>query len=214
MPDSVDRVKAAYDKWAAVYDSNDNATRDLNAEALRLQSSLRLTDRSVLEIGCGTGLNTVWLAERARRVVAVDFSEGMLAKARRRADLENVYFQESDITKPWPFEADTFDLIVANLVLEHASHLRGIFREAHRVTTAKGQFYIGELHPYKQLRGSQARYEDAETGEEVRVPAFHHATSELVNDALEAGFVLQRIGEWQGEQDAIPRLLTLLFEQA
>ena len=213
MSESGDRIRDAYDRWAAVYDSDENPTRDLNAEALRQQSSLKLAGQSVLEIGCGTGGNTVWLAEQAQRVVAVDFSEEMLARARRRAGSANVRFRKGDITQPWPFEAGTFDLVVANLVLEHVEDLSFLFRETHRVTTPEGQLYLSELHPYKQLQGAQARYEDAETGEEVHVSAFRHTTSEFVNGALEAGFALRRMDEWKGEQDTIPRLLTLLFER-
>ena len=37
-----------------------------------------------MELGCGTGKNTVWLAGRARALVALDFSDGMLTRARER----------------------------------------------------------------------------------------------------------------------------------
>ena len=38
-----------------------------------------------LDLGCGSGGNAVWLAERGWRVTAVDFSEVALAEAKRRA---------------------------------------------------------------------------------------------------------------------------------
>ena len=34
--------------------------------------------RDVLDLGCGTGRHTVWMAETGARVTAVDFSENML----------------------------------------------------------------------------------------------------------------------------------------
>lgn len=70
-----------------------------------------------------------------------------------------------------------------------------------------------ELHPYKQLQGSQARYRHPETGEEVRVPAFRHSVSEYLNAGIEAGFMLRRMGEWQNVSDGASRLITLLFER-
>ncbi len=212
MPETSAEVRKAYNVWVHQYDTNENATRDLNAALLRRQP-LELADKSVLEIGCGTGLNTSWLAERARRVVGADFSEGMLRQARRRLDAHKVGLLRADVTQPWPF-AQGFDLIVANLVLEHVRELGPLFREARRVLLPGGLLYVAELHPYRQLGGSQAKYREAETGEEVLVPAFVHQVSEYVNAGLAAGLALRRLGEQQNDADTIPRLLTLLFERA
>jgi ubiquinone/menaquinone biosynthesis C-methylase UbiE len=172
MTNSTRSVQSAYNQWATVYDSDNNPTRDLNAKVLRKQN-FNLIGRSVLEIGCGTGLNTIWLADRAQN----------------------------------------FDLIVVNLVLEHLENLSHIFQEAHRVLRSGGQLYIGELHPYRQLQGSQAQYKDSQTGEEILVLAFNHSVSEFINEGISAGFVLRRIDEWKQPTDEIPRLLTLLFDR-
>ena len=91
-------VQAAYDRWAAVYDTDQNPTRDLNGAALRCQP-FELGGRAVLEVGCGTGLNTAWLAPRAARVVGVDFSQGMLARARHRIGSLNVLLLMPDVTR-------------------------------------------------------------------------------------------------------------------
>jgi hypothetical protein len=74
-----------------------------------------------------------------------------------------------------------------------------------------GLLYISELHPYKQLQGSQARYRDPETGAAVLVPAFHHSLSEYINGGIGAGLTLRRVEERQNVSDATPRLMTLLF---
>ena len=205
-------VQAAYDRWAAVYDRDPNPTRDLNALALRRQR-FALRGRALLEIGCGTGLNTAWLAARARRVIGVDFSQGMLARAQRRISSPNVQFVTTDVTQPWPFQEDAFGLVLATLILEHVDDLGHVFAEAWRVLQAGGHFYIGELHPYKQLLGSQARYQEEGSGGEVLVPAFLHTVAEFVNGAVGAGFAVERLEEWQAEADTVPRLLTLLLRR-
>ena len=212
MPGTSAEVRNAYNVWVHQYDTNENATRDLNAAVLRRQP-LELAGKSVLEVGCGTGLNTCWLADHARQVVGADFSEGMLRQARRRLKEQRVDLLRTDVTKPWPF-AQAFDLVVANLVLEHVRQLEPLFREAHRVLLPGGQLYIAELHPYRQLRGAQAKYRDAGTGEEVLVPAFVHQVSEFVNAGLATGLALRRLGEHRGDADTVPRLLTLSFERA
>ena len=52
----------------------------------------------VLEVGCGTGTNAVWLAQRGFRVVALDLSERAIARARDRAAKAgvNVDFRVAD----------------------------------------------------------------------------------------------------------------------
>ncbi|MGH7634437.1 MAG: methyltransferase domain-containing protein, partial [Gemmatimonadaceae bacterium] len=89
-------VAHAYDRWAARYETDRNPTRDLDAAVLR-RSPLRVRNRDVLELGAGTGKNTRWLAGEARNLIAMDFSAGMLAEARRNVRASNVRFLEHDI---------------------------------------------------------------------------------------------------------------------
>lgn len=212
MSDTTTRIQQAYDRWAEIYDTNENPTRDLNYKTIR-EASLGLEGKKVLEVGCGTGLNTAYLADAAAEVVGIDISEEMLAKARQRIETKNVSFLVTDITQKWNFKDHSFDLIVANLVLEHIEDLQHVMSEIFRVLRANGMGYIAELHPYKQLQQSQAKYEDPETGEEVLVDAFSHSISEYVNTALAEGFDLERIEEYEKEGENIPRLLTLLFKK-
>jgi len=67
-------VRDAYDRWAVQYDDNRNRTRDLNMQCLR-RANLPLAGARVFEAGCGTGLNTEFLAGQGARVTAMDFSE-------------------------------------------------------------------------------------------------------------------------------------------
>lgn len=202
-------VQHAYNEWVHQYDTNVNPLRDLNAQVLR-QQPFDLTGKRILEIGCGTGGNTIWLAHRAQWVVGMDMSEGMLRKARRHLETADVSVLQADITQPWPLE-QAFDVLVATLVLEHVNNLGHVFDEAHRVLRPSGMLYISELHPYKQLQGAQAKYGDVQTGTDVLVPAFRHTLAEYINTGLDAGFVLRRVGEWQNEADVDLRLVTFLF---
>lgn len=209
---SLSSIQKAYNEWADVYDTNKNTTRDLNVRVLREQS-FQLANKQVLETGFGTGLNTEYLSSKADHVTGIDFSGAMIAKARSRINKKNVNLLQGDLTGPWPFENNSFDFISSNLVLEHIEDLAHIFREAYRVLRRGGTCYLSELHPYKQLQKSQAKYISRETGEEVLVDAFLHPVAEYINEGLNAGFSLRKMGEHQAEKDEIPRLLTLLFEK-
>lgn len=214
--DDLPEVARAYDHWAASYDADRNVTRDLDAQVLR-RAPLAVAGRDVLELGCGTGKNTAWLAEHARSVVALDFSAGMLARARERLGDSRVRFVRHDVREPWPVPDASVDVVIGNLVLEHVGDLAPIYAEATRVLRPRGQLWLCELHPERQRQGGQAHFTDAATGETVHVAAHRHTVGEYVNGGIAAGLVLRHLGEWleDGAQgDAAPRLLSVLFEKA
>jgi ubiquinone/menaquinone biosynthesis C-methylase UbiE len=213
MSDISHRVRDAYDNWAEVYNTDENKTRDLNAGILKSF----LTDikkKRILEIGCGTGINSEYFARHAESLTGIDISEKMLNQARKRVRHSNAVFLNSDITRPWQFEDQSFDVISANLVLEHIEDLSHIYNEAFRVLDQQGLLYIAELHPFRQLNQSQARFTHQKTGELILVDAFLHPISEYLNEAISSGFLLIGAGEHQTEDDKLPRLLTLLFQKS
>jgi ubiquinone/menaquinone biosynthesis C-methylase UbiE len=216
QPSNKPEVAVAYNEWAETYDSDHNRTRDLAAQALR-QADLNFADRNVVEVGCGTGRNTEWLARSAAGatdIVALDFSEKMLARAKDRVRDPRVRFIQHDIRATWPLADASADVVIVMLVMEHVELLLPIFAEAARTLRAGGELFICELHPMRQLSGGQAQFTSTQTGERQLVPAFLHNTSDYVNAGLSSGFELARLGEWR-DADALPkdlpRLLSLHF---
>lgn len=207
-------VLDAYERWACDYDIDPNRTRDLDAAALRA-AGLPLEGAVVVEFGAGTGKNSVFLASLARRLIALDFSPAMLARARAKVPAQHVSFVEHDVTRVWPVPGAGADVVVGSLVLEHVEHLEPVFREAARALRVGGTLYVCELHPYRQLGGSQARF-TAPDGE-TRIAAYLHSTAEYIMAAVAAGFRLDAIAEPAdatpppGQTAAMPRLLQLRF---
>src|SRR5436190_1726568 len=103
-------IQKAYNEWSETYDTDDNLTRDLDQKVTR-GTLANLQFNSILEIGCGTGKNTAFLVQIGERVHALDFSEGMIQKAREKVNVENVRFSVADIIQPWPCEDRAYDLI-------------------------------------------------------------------------------------------------------
>ncbi|MBA2687331.1 MAG: class I SAM-dependent methyltransferase [Gemmatimonadaceae bacterium] len=210
-------VRAAYASWAESYDANENRTRDLDAEVLR-RHELDIAGRDVLEIGCGTGKNTEWLAQHAESVTALDFSPEMLSLARTRVNVGHVTFIEHDIQRSWPVPDESFNAVIGNLVLEHVCNIRIVFEEAQRVLRTNGTLFLCELHPFRQRLGSQAQFTDLQSGERLKVEAYVHDVSEYVNAGIDAGLRLVRIGEWSDDLDrqanSPPRLLSVLFNRS
>jgi len=201
-----------YDQWSATYDSVENKTRDL--EKLACETTLAgIKFKNVLELGGGTGKNTSWLAERAERVMSVDFSEEMQAVAKAKVGNANVEFRIGDVREPWRFDGFGADLITCSLILEHVEDLNFVFEQAGRTLTSNGHFYVCELHPFKQYEGSEARFE-ADDGLQV-TECFQHHVSDYTNAAIANGFEVERLDEWFDNDDrrTTPRLISFVFER-
>ncbi|HET9485976.1 MAG TPA: class I SAM-dependent methyltransferase [Chryseosolibacter sp.] len=205
-------VRQSYDLWAEDYDSVDNKTRDLEGLALR-DALEKIEFDTCLEIGCGTGKNTQWLAARAKKVTAVDFSEQMLAMARKKIDSGNVLFQQADITRPWTFTSEKYPLITFSLVLEHVEQLEPVLIEAERRLSTGGHIYVGELHPFKQYTGTKARF-DTVGGQHV-IACFNHHVSDFIRAAKTAALRLEDAEEYFDGNDrgTIPRILAMIFRK-
>lgn len=205
-------IQNAYNEWSEIYDSNQNLTRDLDQQITRETLGGQHFD-SILEIGCGTGKNTAFLVTIGTHVHALDFSQGMIEKAKEKVKAENVRFEMADITKRWPCDDASYDLITCNLVLEHIADLSHIFAEATRTLQTGGKFFINELHPFKQYRGTKARFERAE--QTIEVDAFVHNISDFIACAKAVGLELVTLGEyWHAEdQGKPPRLISFMFRK-
>lgn len=171
-------TQEAYNHWAESYDSVVNKTRDLERTAAK-QLLTNADFSKVVEIGCGTGKNTVWIADKAQDLQAVDFSEEMMNIARQKINNQHVQFVQADITKQWKLNKAT--LITCSLVLEHIENIDFVFEQAANTLENSGCFYICELHPYKQLQASRARFEHE--GKLVQLEYFVHHISDFFASA-------------------------------
>ena len=206
-------IKEAYDSWARRYDLDENLTRDLDRIIMEKTLGDSRLDKTI-EIGCGTGKNTLFLSRISRTVHAIDFSEKMIKLAEERPNSGNVTFSITDITEKWPCKDQSAQFISCNLVLEHIENLSFIFSEAYRILTGKGRFFISELHPFRQYQGKKARF--VKKDKTFEISAFVHNISEFINAAINSGFILTKMNEWHHpeEKHNPPRIVSFIFEKS
>lgn len=205
-------IDKSYNAWASQYDTNENKTRDL--EKVAAQTTLnKYIYKNVIELGCGTGKNTVWLSANAETLLGLDFSVEMLKQAKEKIKSDKVKFQFADLTRKWDVADESADLISCSLVLEHISDLDFIFNEASKKLTSEGLFYICELHPFKQYMGSKAKFTTENTTIELDV--FIHNISDYVDSAIGNGFDLLELKEWFDgiDNNELPRLISFVFQK-
>ena len=184
-----------YDRWSDVYDGDGNPLVLLEEpHVARLLGDVQ--GLSVLDVGCGTGRHAVRLAAQGARVTGVDFSAGMLRKARQKPGSENVTFVEHSITEPLPFAPGSFDRVVSCLALDHIPDLRAFFAELRRACRGAGFVVTSVMHPAMELKGVQARFQDVQSGQEVRPASFSHQISDYVMGAQRAGLRLVELLEY------------------
>ena len=105
---------------------------------------------SVLDLGCGAGLDTLIAARRVGakgRVTGVDFSQSMLARARTASaevGATNVAFLEGT-AENIPCSAASFDVAIVNGIFNLNPAREAIFRELARVLKAAGSAFVAEL---------------------------------------------------------------------
>ena len=198
-------VRSGYDRWAAIYDREANPLIALEEPVVR-EALGDVAGLAALDLGCGTGRHSVWLANAGATVTGVDFSEGMLEEARGKPGAAAVRFLAHDLHQPLPFAPGSFDLVVSGLVLEHLREIDAFFAEAHRVLRPGGHAVVSAMHPAMFLKGVQARFTDPASGEKVQPGSFAHSVGAFVMAAVRAGFALDGVDERAPDADFAARL--------
>lgn len=128
-----------------------NADADLNLGCgLPTQFAKIKPGDTVIDLGSGAG-NDAFIARHETgatgRVIGVDFSEAMIAKARKNVEklgFNNVEFRQGDIEQ-MPVSDGVADVIVSNCVLNLVPNKANVFKEIQRVLKPGGHFSISDI---------------------------------------------------------------------
>ena len=163
-----DVVAQRFSRSMATYENEAVVQREMAAQLTDrlIQSAGTDCFENVLELGCGTGLLTRYIADkcRIRRMILNDLVPGCEQTAqltRQRYPGVTVQFIEGDMeTAAFPLDQD---LIVSNAVIQWAADLRGLTdRMATRLKPggilAVGTFGPGHFHELAELTDLSLRY--------------------------------------------------------
>jgi ubiquinone/menaquinone biosynthesis C-methylase UbiE/DNA-binding transcriptional ArsR family regulator len=109
---------------------------------------------TVADLGAGEGLLSELLARRAKKVIAVDNSEKIVAfgasKAKKNG-LKNLEFRLGDLEAP-PIDKQSVDLVILSQALHHAETPAQAIAAAHNILKTGGQIMILDLlkHNFEQ----------------------------------------------------------------
>jgi phosphatidylethanolamine/phosphatidyl-N-methylethanolamine N-methyltransferase len=146
-------VAAAYDRWAPVYDLVFGAVFR-RGRSIAIEAANRIGGR-VLEVGCGTGISLPYYSKRCR-LYGIDISDGILAKARERAEkLDNVEAIAVMDAEDLKFDEGAFDVVVAQYVITAVPNPERALDEFARTVRRGGEIIITtRIGAGKGLRGA------------------------------------------------------------
>ncbi len=156
------RVRAGFDRAAAGYDRVAVLQREVGGRLLdRLDLLREFQPRRILDLGAGTGQATEALARRYRgaQVTALDWSEAMLARVRRRGPWRRRPHRVCGDLERLPLADGSADLLFSNLALQWCAAPDAVFREFRRVLAPGGTLLFTTFGPdtLRELREAWAR---------------------------------------------------------
>ena len=150
-----------YDSLSADYDSmlDFNKLTDSRTEALK--KFIKSGYRNAIDIGCGTGADSIALAKNGLKVTGYDTSDKMIQKARLNSKQNNlrIRFSNSPIQNVGVDNHSKFDIIVSlgNAIANISPVvLNKIIRKVHRLLKPEGSF-IFQILNYAPLRKTGKR---------------------------------------------------------
>jgi SAM-dependent methyltransferase len=102
-------------------------------------------DARIVEVGCGTGQMSLYLARAERQVIGADLARPSLllaTAAARRFGVTQVQFVETDLHRPG-LALGAFDVVYCSGVLHHTPDPRGAFAEVVRLARPGGLIVLG-----------------------------------------------------------------------
>ncbi|OXM44929.1 methyltransferase domain-containing protein [Amycolatopsis alba] len=187
----VDRVDTVtgYRLWSETYDQP-NAAFDIDEPVVKeIVDSLPVG--VALDAACGTGRYAEFLAGRGHRVIGVDGSPDMLARARVRVPQGE--FLVGDLHR-LPVADAQVDLVVCALALTHIPTLEPVMAEFARVLRPGGHLVIADMHPERVAQGAIPPVRSAD-GRPGRLSAYRHSIGDYLRAALPVGLHVRRCEE-------------------
>lgn len=109
-------------------------------------------NKTILDAGCGNGYLVKKLAKHAKKIVGIDSSRKLLDYAVKNVgEIKNTELIFSDLLQKLPFIDESFDVIIANMILQYLPKIDNFISETVRILKNKGILIIIIDHPAHSL---------------------------------------------------------------
>jgi len=197
-------VAAMFDRVSRRYDRTNAVLSGGNAALWRIATVRAVAPRPgerILDLAAGTGTSSEALARSGARVVAADFSKGMLAVGRARHQGEQrVEFVFADALA-LPFGDDEFDAVTISFGLRNVADPQHALAEMFRVTKPGGRIVVCEFSkpPLRPLRAAYFAYLRHAMPAVTRLASSNPAAYGYLNESIRAWADQTTLAAWLRE---------------
>lgn len=134
------KEKGLSEMMATSYDKLISKFNFLFTNVIQKTKKILNNNHKVLEIGCGTGIISLGIADQVNSVIAIDISPKMIEVAKQKAErlrIKNVRFEIAD-GYSLQYENDMFDVVVLSNILHIVKEPNTLLFEAYRLLKPKG----------------------------------------------------------------------------
>ena len=139
-------VQSFGDEWVKFHDFSDETIHEISQEYFDIITD-EIVNRNtyMLDIGCGTGRWTKYLAGKAGFIEAIDPSQAIFAADKLLGDISNVRLAKAN-TETIPFDDETFDFAMSVGVLHHIPDTQKAMQDCVKKVKKGGYFYCYLYH--------------------------------------------------------------------
>jgi cyclopropane fatty-acyl-phospholipid synthase-like methyltransferase len=151
--DNHNKLISFYSSWAKIYDITIRMDPAYTKQLKKMISLVVSPLNSVLDIGCGTGIGTIYSAKIAKSVTGIDISADMLSKLKQKIRKKKITNVKLILGKYPDRLANTYDVVISSFAIVHLSpeKRKNIYRSIYSNLRGNGKIGLfsarGEIAP-------------------------------------------------------------------
>jgi len=152
--------------WDKIYKKDNSFFGDTPSDfAVSCYDTMKKSAKTILELGCGQGRDSLFFASKGIKVKALDYSCFAIEQLSKRAKQTGFPIEASvyDTTKPLPFKDNEFDAVYSHMLFSmrfSQEQLKFIFKEIRRVLRNGGFHFFSVRNHNDKFYGKGVKIDD------------------------------------------------------
>ena len=203
-----------FDGYSKIRERKNNANELFEKPAL-FSLLPPLEGKTVIDLGCGYGEHCMEYIQRgAAKVVGIDISEKMLVVAKAENSHPKITYLHMAMEDLSSIE-ERFDVAASSLAIHYVEDYKTLVHDVRGLLNDGGLFIFSQEHPVNSCYGGGERWTKDENGTKIysnlanygiegerestwfvdNVKKYHRMFSTVINDLIDAGFVIEKLTE-------------------
>ena len=191
---------------------DNNSPHNKTIRDLLLNTIGDYTNKTILDLGCGIGCFTFELSKKAKKVVGIDISKKVIDYAKKNNLKENIQYYVNDITRLNEIN-ESFDIVFSDMVFNYIENYDKLLKSIFDHLNENGTLIFSQVHPISTASLGESDWITEENRLKFKLDNYcnvskrkrkyfngtfdfyHRRFEELINIAIENGFIIERLFE-------------------